>query len=185
MCRLFWNLGASSSWKLLALSRDVMVLLYLYLLVAECRHRVGTREVGSGQKDNLAIGRGSISKYTSLGCTRRERCQLHCLSRSVNPLAAELLQIDVVLTSANKQTATEGISIIRILRWFASQELSSYFHQNTLTFAHCNDIASKVNSRQSLLGRPIEFGARGEGGRDRGYGGGREFSMRDLKDKMW
>ena len=32
MCRLFWNLGASTSWNPQGLSRPVMELLYLYLL---------------------------------------------------------------------------------------------------------------------------------------------------------
>jgi len=31
MCRLSWNLGASTSWHPQGLSRPVMVLLYLYL----------------------------------------------------------------------------------------------------------------------------------------------------------
>ena len=69
----------------------------------------------------------------------------------------------MVLTSANQQTATEGISIIRILSCFASHEPTSCFHKNTRTFAHCNDIASKFNSRQSLLGCKIHVGVGGLG----------------------
>ena len=67
--------------------------------------------------------------------------------------------------SADQQTATEGISIIRILRCFASQKPTSCFHQNTKTIAHCNDIASKFNSRQSLLDCKLDFrGGVGGGG---------------------
>ena len=70
--------------------------------------------------------------------------------------------------SADQQTATEGISIIRILRCFASQKPTSCFHQNTKTIAHCNDIASKFNSRQSLLDCKLDF----RGGVGGGVGGG-------------
>jgi len=39
MCRLPWNLGASTSWKPQGLSRPVMGLLYLYLLMEQVKFK--------------------------------------------------------------------------------------------------------------------------------------------------
>jgi len=72
MCRLSWNLGASSSWNPLGLSRPVMGLLYLYLLLGcdENYYRL------INLRKEMVMGYFETQLYSTLAQSRRLILQL-------------------------------------------------------------------------------------------------------------
>jgi hypothetical protein len=66
MCRLSWNLGASTSWNPLGLSRPVMELLYLYLSLVRLQSGGSLFQVGGWCK-SLNIRPGlAVNKFPAI-----------------------------------------------------------------------------------------------------------------------